>query len=101
MASGVGAEEDKDKDQDKGKKGNMTALTSIKASAISMPHFKCNVRALLYSTARLHRSTPLCCTVLYCTVLYSTVLYCTVLYCTVLYCTVLHCTVLYCTENLL
>ena len=76
-AGGVGAEEDTVNDQDKEKKRNMTALTSIKASAISMPHFKCNVRVLLYSTARLH-FTALHCTALHCTVLYCTVLYCTV-----------------------
>ena len=64
-AGGVGAMEDKVDDQHKEKKRNMTALTSIKASAISMPHFKCNVRAVLLSC-------------LYCTVLYCTVLCCAV-----------------------
>ena len=51
-AGGAGTEEgkdkdkDKDKDDDKGKKKKIGALTSIKASSISMPHFKCNVRQL-------------------------------------------------------
>lgn len=51
VAGGVGADEDKGQDKDKEKKSNMTALTSIKASAISMPHFKCNVRAVQYCAA--------------------------------------------------
>ena len=48
-ASGAGAagtEEKEEKEKDKKKK--QSALTSIKATSISMPHFKCNVCALLY-----------------------------------------------------
>ena len=52
-AGGAGVEEEKDKD----KKKRTSALTSIKASTISMPHFKCNVRALLLCFVEAHDST--------------------------------------------
>ena len=48
-ASGAGASGTEEKEEkDKDKKQKQSALTSIRATSISMPHFKCNVRALQY-----------------------------------------------------
>jgi hypothetical protein len=74
VAGAVGTEEKEENDKDK--KEKQSALTSIKATSISMPHFKCNVRILLYFlTAFAHD--------LFFFKLYSPVLSCPVLSCPV------------------